>query len=231
MNPVQTIKKMSLFKSIFGSKDLDVVSITHQLEKDGWAVVNQYSGDLIHLVEDICVQLELNISFHNFKKLVPRNNNDVGHFSLSSAYGLNEFPLHTDGAEYNIPPRFLVLRALSNSPTRTSFADSNSIKDDLIQFNTRWSVKTKDGIIRTNLYERHPKYNIDFIRFNRLSMKCDEGNRIEVYKTIDKLLINYIKWAKYKTVIIDNWRILHGREAVVENNYGNRVIERLQVFI
>jgi alpha-ketoglutarate-dependent taurine dioxygenase len=224
---------MIFLKGIFNkvSKEIDIPSITHRLENDGWVVINQYSEELIGLAENICLELELNISLHNYKKLIPKENNEASYFSLSSAYGLNEFPLHTDGAEYNIPPRFLVLRALSNSPTRTSLVDAHSIKDDLTQYRTRWSVKTKEGKIETNLYEIHPKYNIEFIRFNRLSMKCEEGNKIEICNAIDSLFINYIEWTKSKTIVIDNWRVLHGREAMIENKYAKRIIERLQVFI
>jgi alpha-ketoglutarate-dependent taurine dioxygenase len=223
---------MSLFRRLYSlfSKELNVTTLTHRLEKDGWVVINQYSEELLDLIENVCSKLELNISFHNHKELIPKDSNEVGHFSLSSSYGLNKFPLHTDGAECATPPRFLVLRALSNSPTRTCLADAQTIRNKLTKFNTLWRVKTKDGIIRTKLYELNPIYDIEFIRFNRLSMKCDEGNKFEVYNAIDNLLISHIKWTKNKTIIIDNWRVLHGREMVIEENYNKRVIERLQVF-
>lgn len=222
-----------MFKSVFNliSKDFDSSTLTHRLEKDGWVVINQYSGELLSLIETICSKLGLDISFHDYKKLIPKDKKEVGHFSLSSAYGLNEFPLHTDGAEYNTPPRFLVLRALSASPTGTSLADANTLCANVSLCSSKWSVKTKDGIIRTKLYEKHPKYNIEFIRFNRLSMKCDEGNKLEVYNAINNLAISSVNWTKNKTIIIDNWRVLHGRQTIIEEDYEKRIIERLQVFI
>jgi hypothetical protein len=223
---------MKLLKNVFNlfSKEIDFSIISHKIEKDGWVVIDEYSGELFKLIENICTKLELNISFHNYKKLIPKEKNKVEHFSLSSAYGLKEFPLHSDGAEYKIPPRFLVLRALSDSPTGTCIADANSICDVNI-CNSKWSVKTKDGIVKTKLYEQHPKYNIEFIRFNRLSMKCDEGEKLEVYKAIDNLTTCSIRWTKNKTIIIDNWRVLHGRQKVIEKEYEKRILERLQVFI
>ena len=221
-----------MLKSVFNliSKDFDGSTLSHNIEKDGWAVINHYSGELLSLTEIICSKLELGISFHNYKKLIPKDNKEVEHFSLSSAYGLNEFPLHTDGAEYNTPPRFLVLRALSDSPTGTSLADAYSIRDKVTIRNTKWSVKTKDGILQTKLFEQHPKYNIEFIRFNRLSMKCVDGNKLEVNNAIDNLPVSYVNWTQNKTVIIDNWRILHGRQMIIEEDYDKRIIERLQVF-
>jgi hypothetical protein len=223
---------MKIIKSILNlfSNDLDVLTLSQRLKKDGWIAIHEYSGELLNLIENICSELELDISFHIYKKLIPKDKNEVEHFSLSSAYGLKEFPLHTDGAEYKTPPRFLVLRALSNSPTGTCIADANSICDSNI-CNSKWSVKTKDGIVKTKLYEKHPKYNIEFIRFNRLSMKCDEGEKLDVYKAIDNLTVSSILWTKNKTIIIDNWRVLHGRQTIIEEDYEKRILERLQVFI
>lgn len=222
-----------MFKSMFTSinKDYDSSTLSKRFEKDGWVVINQYSGELLCLIENICSKLELGISFHNYKKLIPKDIREVENFSLSSAYGLNEFPLHTDGAEYNTPPRFLVLRALTDSPTGTSLADANSIRDNVNIRNTKWSVKTKDGILQTKLYEQHLKYNIEFIRFNRLSMKCVDGNKLEVNNAVDNLSVSYVNWTQNKTLIIDNWRVLHGRQMIIEEDYNKRIIERLQVFI
>ncbi len=213
------------------NKNLDFSILSQTIEKDGWVVIDEYSGELLNLMENICSKLKLDISFHNYKKIIPKDKNEVEHFSLSSAYGLKEFPLHTDGAEYKTPPRFLVLRALANSPTGTCIADASSIFDNINVCNSKWSVKTKDGIVKTKLYEQHPKYNIEFIRFNRLSMKCDEGEKLDVYKAIDNLTISSIIWTENKTIIIDNWRVLHGRQTIIEDDYAKRIIERLQVFI
>jgi hypothetical protein len=224
---------MKMFKSVFTSIRKNFVSseLSIRIEKDGWVVINHYSGELLSLIKNICSNLELDISFYNYKKLIPKDSKDVQYFSLSSAYGLNKFPLHTDGTEYNIPPRFIILRALADSSTGTSFADSNSIKDNVNICNTEWSVKTKDGILQTKLFAQHPKYNIEYIRFNRLSMKCVDGNRLEVNNAIDNLSVSYIYWKQYKTIIIDNWRVLHGRQMIIEEFYDKRIIERLQVFI
>ena len=53
----------------------------------------------------------------------------------------------------------------------------------------------------------------------------------KIIDMIDKLKIIYVDWTDPKTLIIDNWRVLHGRQGVIEKDYKSRVIERLQVFI
>lgn len=224
---------IKLFKNIINSDTDDLSShiLSQKINKDGWVIINHYSEELITLVENICSNLELEISFHNYKKLIPRDNKEASYFSLSSAYGLNDFPLHTDGAEYKIPPKFLVLRALANSPTGTTIADAKTIQTNISACNSKWSVKTKDGIINTKLYETDNKYKIGYIRFNRLSMKCIEGDKVYVSKAIDNLSTKIINWTINKTIIIDNWRVLHGRQQIREDEYDKRIIERLQVFI
>jgi alpha-ketoglutarate-dependent taurine dioxygenase len=224
---------MKILKNVINlfNKKIDFSILSQKIEKDGWVLINEYPGELQNLIENICLKLNLEISYHKYKKLIPKAKAEVKYFSLSLAYGLKEFPLHTDGAEYKIPPRFLVLRALSTSLTATYIADSISISNNINLCNTKWSVKTKDEIIETKLYELHPKYNINIIRFNRLSMKCVEGDKLIVYKAIDNLNVIPIFWSKNKTIIIDNWRVLHGRQNIVENDYEKRIIERLQVFI
>jgi hypothetical protein len=124
---------MKMLKNVINlfNKKLDFTILSQTIEKDGWVVIDEYSGELLNLMENICSKLKLDISFHNYKKLIPKDKNEVEHFSLSSAYGLKEFPLHTDGAEYKTPPRFLVLRALSDSPTGTCIADANSICNNI----------------------------------------------------------------------------------------------------
>lgn len=224
---------IKVFKKIINSNRDDLCSrvLSQKINKDGWVVINHFSGELITLIEKICTNLELEITFHNYKKLTPKDNKEAINFSLSSAYGLKEFPLHTDGAEYKIPPKFLVLRALANSPTGTTIADAKTIKTNISACNSKWSVKTKDGIINTKLFETDKKYNIDFIRFNRLLMKCIEGDKMHVSKAIDTLSTDIINWTLNKTIIIDNWRVLHGRQHILEKEYDRRIIERLQVFI
>jgi hypothetical protein len=210
---------------------IDVSTLAISLEKYGWSVIDNYSGELLSLMERVCYKMSLIISSHTFKKLTPKECREVEYFSLSSAYGLNEFPLHTDGVAMDIPPRFIVLRALSSSPTGTKLADANEIKEQLNIKNSKWSFKTNTGILKTSLYTKHPKYSVEYLRFNRLSMKCTLGNKLEIIDMIDKLKIIYVDWTDPKTLIIDNWRVLHGRQGVIEKDYKSRVIERLQVFI
>lgn len=224
---------INLFKKIYnwGKEEYSISELLKKIEDDGWAEIEYYPGDLEKLAREICINLKLEIVSQNNKKLIPKNRNQVQNFSLSSAYGLNEFPLHTDGAEYLIPPRFLFLRALVDSPTATTLVDGKSIMDYLVNYNSSWIVKTKNGVIETKLIEKIDKYECYYFRFNRLSMKCISGNRSEICAKIDALPVKCIDWTKYKTLIVDNWRVLHGRKAVMEYNASKRILERLLVFI
>ena len=220
-------------KAVFKQKnsESDHKKLANELLTNGWAVLDSYSGDLLKLVVQICAEQDLEISLHNHKNLVPKDKNETNYFSLSSAYGLKKFPLHTDGAEFSVPPKYIVMRALTDSHTGTTLADASTLKSNSVVSNSVWQVKTKTGLITACFFEMDHNYNMDYIRFNRLSMKSVEGEKFEILKAIDSLPTTTITWTKNKTLLIDNWRMLHGRQSVKETAYENRILERLQVFI
>jgi len=213
----------------FISEVLHLKYIHYKLKKDGWIEINQHSENLNCLGEKLCSKYKYKLMSSKFETLIPKKRNEIKKLSLSYAYGLNEFPLHTDGATYQIPPRFILLKSLSNSDTKTFLADTIDIKNNIITANSKWIIKTEKGELETKLIYQYK--NNEIFRFNRLLMKSIDGNKKEVYRAINNLKISKINWEKNKILIIDNWRILHGREKLIEENYENRIMQRLQIFI
>lgn len=168
--------------------------------------------------------------------LKPKKSSDTTHFSLSSEYGLDNFPLHTDGAQYSIPPRYIILRAKMDSETGTTIANSQLLKKlnlwEIIE-NTTWIVKADFGNIYTSLFDRHIVEGFEVLRYNKQIMRCLNNKRKseQVEDAIQNLPIETINWEKNTTLVIDNWKLLHGRERVKDPNYQNRILERLQIFI
>lgn len=203
----------------------------NRLAKKGFVIIDGFNDDLIELGEKVCSELNCLVSKSKYDLLVPKRRADAHTFSLSGKYGLLEFPLHTDGSEYKVPPKYIILRSLINTPTATYIADSKFIMKKLLSQDSTWKVKTKDGVIKTKLIESHIRSNNYRIRFNRLSMKCESGDKIKVFEIINSLPVNQLNWVKNRTIIIDNWRMLHGRGRVLEDDYNSREIERVQIFV
>jgi hypothetical protein len=212
---------------------INTIKIINDLNQYGWVLIDCYDGDIYNLINIVCKSQKISIDFNNYKILIPKSENETDYFSLSSVHGLLNFPLHTDGADYLIPPKYVILRALEDTPTGTIIADSIEIKENKdwnkIE-NIKWKVKLKNKIFMTNLFNDELVANKKIFRYNSVIMKClEETNSFQ--KIISNLPVQTITWKKNKTLILDNWRVLHGREAIKEINHKNRIIERLQTFI
>ncbi len=144
--------------------------------------------------------------------------------TYSGNYGLGGFPLHTDMANWFVPPRFLVLRCIEGSNTvATTLADGRSIVRDVGESDLaralvkpRRAVKGKHSLLR--LYERGCLAG-PFLRWDEkyLLPASPAGER-----GVNQLRVAVAKAPRLDvhlarpgdTLIVDNWRMLHGRGSV-----------------
>lgn len=168
-------------------------------------------------------------------RLLPRSKTETSPNTYSGIYGLKEFPFHTDFAHWRTPPRYFFLRCVvgyENVPT--ILIDGLEIIDEtsasifgraLMQ--PRRPVSGSLHILR--LYHRMQgvcgmiRWDEEFIRpaseagkfgSELLKAKIAHANHIPV------ALVN-----PGDTIVIDNWRILHGRSPIPSGCEG-RIIER-----
>lgn len=216
------------------NKKKNVSKILNDINLNGWHFIENHNKALILLAEQICEIKNLNINSTLKQNLIPKEIESTKIHSLSSSFGLNPFPLHSDGTHLSKPPRFIILRSKSANETRTLLSDGFKLRENTNweeYKNSLWEIKTIDkGIIQTKLFNIDIDTEKEFIRYNNLSMKCIEGDKFAIYKAVHSLPIHAIKWNKNTTIIIDNWRMLHGREKIKDIDCKSRVIERLQVF-
>ena len=155
--------------------------------------------------------------------------------TYSGNYGLREFPLHTDMAHWHIPPRFLMLRCLQGSAAvPTTMADGVTIVEQIGEatliralVKPRRTVQGKRLLLR--LYERthagghllrwDEKYILPASPAGERGMSylCDaltRSPRLDVHLA-----------EPGDTLILDNWRMLHGRGSVPPDAL-NRTIAR-----
>ncbi len=166
-------------------------------------------------------------------RLTPASANRRGPNSYSGLYGLGAFPLHTDLAHYRLPPRYFVLRCrVPGSGVGTTLLDSTgivaSIGASLLSRGLVQPRRPRAGI-RPLLRLFDPavrlfRWDIEFIR-----PASDAG--AEAVAAVGAAL------ARLEPVeiqldhpgdmlVIDNWRILHGRTAVPPSGTG-RCVERV----
>lgn len=202
----------------------------------GWLTISSFEKPLENIKNALCENSGRTAIRIEHEILKPKKSDDTTHFSLSSEYGLDNFPLHTDGAQYSIPPRYIILRAKTDSETGTTIANAQLLKKlnlwKIIE-TTTWIVKTDIGNIYTSLFDRHIVEGCEILRYNKQIMRClnNKKKSEQVEDAIQNLPIETINWEKNTTLVIDNWKLLHGREQVKDPNYQNRILERLQIFI
>jgi hypothetical protein len=166
--------------------------------------------------------------------LTPRERETSPPNIYSGNFGTGEFPLHTDMAHWAIPPRFLLLRCVVGShevPTR--LLDSAVILAQLpcdILARTLARPRRPFGHSQHLLRLWQTENDSPLFRWDRLFLTPASTNSVEVFGAVTRLLdsaspADVILSNPGDTLIVDNWRMLHGRAPVPATAAG-RCIER-----
>ena len=155
--------------------------------------------------------------------------------SLSERHGLGAFPLHVDGAHRPRPPRFLVLGCASAgaSPIPTLVSAFDDLKLDAVDLRR---CATAIFVIRNgrrSFYSTITDLGQPFVRFDAGCMKAVSAEaRVlsdKITSRSDHVAPTRIDWQTGEIVILDNWRVLHGRGASPSAPSLDRLIFRVAV--
>lgn len=137
--------------------------------------------------------------------------------SLSHKYGLGAFPLHNDTAHYSTPCRFIVMGCEEpgdiSPPTVLLDTHVLTLDEDETHALHSASFFIKNG--RKSFYSSIKSKDRPFFRFDPgcmhpVSVDGEKAmNALRAERHAENLI--QIEWAKNCIVIIDNWRMLHGR--------------------
>jgi len=136
--------------------------------------------------------------------------------SLSAMHGTGAFPLHTDGAHLAQPPRYIVLACVNPGhrpvPTMLARFDHLNLNEANIS-----ALEAAPFIVRNG---RRSFYVTPFDA-DKMRIRYDRGCMIptaessSVARLLDQALEqaphHAIGWQPGDVVVIDNWRVLHGR--------------------
>jgi hypothetical protein len=151
--------------------------------------------------------------------------------TLSTEFGMNPLPFHTDGAHRLIPPRWTILQygSKTESKSGTLLFDSKPASADPhyedLFFNEIYIVTGGVKPFLTSIINKQLS-SLPIFRWNKLLMrKLLDKTKV----TIDYLAIkphHKVTWSPRKTLILDNWRILHSREEVPKEEENTRIMTR-----
>jgi len=214
-----------------------MTSLLPKIQKDGYAFLESFhSGlstrDLLALVGD-AVALGLGGPAHQLR---PHRAEEAPLNTYSGNYGLGELPLHTDLAHWYLPPRYFLLRCVVGfAEVPTAVVDSaplvakmgaTALMRALMQ--PRRPISGKRPLLR--LYQP-VEDGTHILRWDEKYLKPATGAGASGASIFHNFLaaaprIQARLWQPGDTLIVDNWRMPHGRAPVPENS-SDRVIERV----
>jgi Taurine catabolism dioxygenase TauD, TfdA family len=209
----------------------------NELQANGWALVSGTDATALDVARQIGRPVPAYHGGDEVQLLRPLQRAAAPDKSLSAAHGLEAFPLHTDAAHHPVPPRYIVMRFAEEKPSKcaTLLVPVSSIKFDASSLRALrrdvWLVSGGRGKFTTTILDPFLIPGHEIFRYDAACMRPvnsvfkRSGDLLkEILSTVTALRI---KWTKKSCLIIDNWHVLHGREAADENE--SRILERVLV--
>jgi len=204
---------------------MDIEFARARLHAIGWSVISGANSQL-HLheqVKQVAEQLGRLVPGRNqalVEEVIPRSGASAYSSSLSSKFGLRRLPLHTDTAYWPTPCRFLVLACSGeeNPVTPTVLLDSRTAALSASELSACRSSPFLISNGRNSFYGCITAPNRPYLRVDpgcMLPMSPDAEMALALYSAAhnDHLLYRH-HWQQGEILLIDNWRVLHGREDV-----------------
>lgn len=145
-------------------------------------------------------------------------------------YGLNELPLHTDLAHWHRPPRYVLLRCIEGSSSvATKLLDRHDLQRHIPTSLMRRALFAPRRPLEGKLYLLR-MLTEDAIRWDCLFLTPKNRSARDVAERMNELascqsVQNIVLAEPGRTIILDNWRVLHGRSSVPGHGVG-RLLDR-----
>lgn len=201
------------------------VSIHDEVMRNGFAFMPEYQCG------KSCAEIACNLGHvlslgdgEPVHRLVVKSTSEAPPNTYGGIYGENQFPLHTDLAHWEIPPRFLLLRCLKGfKEVHTLLVDSRQVLEHLgREFLGRALVKPRRPInhkIRLLRIFQSFAEQRDLFRWDEVFLKPSGTTGREAMSAVKNLLqilspSVVLLLNPGDTLVVDNWRMLHGRSRV-----------------
>ncbi|MFJ3046958.1 hypothetical protein ACIPEN_14095 [Herbaspirillum chlorophenolicum] len=168
------------------------------------------------------------------QQLTPKKLLEATPNTYSGNFGVGEFPLHTDLAHWAKPPRYLALRCVKGrADVATLLYDGNTLIRELGINPLRMTVvqsrrPMRDGVPLLRLLERVGEAGVLRIRWDSIYIRPSTPTSEKTFQRV----INFVSNVKPMevvllqpgdTLVIDNWRMLHGRSTASIDAHARRI--------
>jgi len=150
--------------------------------------------------------------------------------SLSKKFGQGAFPLHCDTAYWTTPCRYIILGCLNagQHPAATLLLDTQILH---FECDENPAIQNAVFLIRNGRKSFYGSIQSPFRRFSRVDAgcmepQCDDGKRAMELFSLERNSqhITRLDWQVGAVAVIDNWRMLHGREECVAGEEMRRLL-------
>ena len=168
----------------------------------------------------------------NVQVLRPRGTREVGPNQYSGHYGLSSFPLHTDLAHWVIPPRYFLLRCLvGTDDVFTNILPCEPIVEAVGRavlrkavFSARRRRAGHSGFVRAmSSHQQVEFFRWDPIFIKPLNHHARDLRDVMLDPIWNKRAIKVLLRQPGDSILIDNWRMLHGRSQVPDPSVARHV--------
>ena len=154
--------------------------------------------------------------------------------SLSWVYGFGEFPFHTDTAHWLTPCRYIVLACLApgegGRPTYLLDTKELPITDSDRVLLCSSPIRISNG--RNSFFSTILSSSRPFTRYDPGCMTPVMADGVRAMSVFSKAnwseYVEEIEWTPGKAIVIDNWRVLHGR-GTSDHPDSDRTLLRLSI--
>lgn len=198
------------------------IDVAHNVDRMGWLRLqtslprDHFDDEILRLARTLgepCAGRSGRV----LEKLSPLQPSMAKTKSLSAAHGVKTLPMHIDGAHLTEPPHFIILacKCPDSSPVPTVLVrfDELGLTSAELQECEAAPFLVRNG--RRSFYSTISSPFRPFLRFDQECMSPVTRAASDVSRSIAACVLRsdpaIIDWAAGDIVIIDNWRVLHGR--------------------
>lgn len=166
--------------------------------------------------------------------LLPTEANEAKQRSLSKMHAVGEFPLHNDTAHWLTPCHYVMLACISpgSGARPTLLMDPRQLPLTEHQFSLLQSTPFRVTNGRNSFFSTILSKARRFVRFDPGCMKATTTDGAKTLAVLARQnwpdYIETVCWEEGKVVVIDNWRLLHGR-AHAERPDPDRKLMRISI--
>ena len=209
-----------------------------QLLKDGfWVGVARDGDELLCAAACLGAPVPVRSGGPVLQDLTPVADQDAPANSLSSAHGLAAFPFHTDAAHHRRPPRWVLMRCANPGTEHRStlLVDASRLPFAQRQWQALeravWWVRSGGRGFPASIVKRG-RDGMSF-RYDRGCMSPADPAFTFAGELFEQALNQAphvrLEWQRDDLVIVDNWRMMHGRTAAKGRDVGLRRLQRILV--